>query len=147
MLYQLWFTVTFYNCCAKCLTMAQGATFNCAYFELNRDALAFRFIIMRLFNYWLSENEYTILWSLLRGGPCDNVIYITWYILPGYAKHCRVLVAPLLLHITCKCQCTLLHLSHINTIPGVTISPTWAGMAPEGATTTRQPFRDRRSPK
>ena len=34
-----------------CLTMAQGATFNCAYFDLNRDALAFTIIILRLFNY------------------------------------------------------------------------------------------------
>ena len=57
--------------------MAQGATFNCEYFDLNRGALAFIIIILRLFNYRLPENEYTILWSLLRGGPCDNVIYIT----------------------------------------------------------------------
>ena len=34
-----------------CLTMAQGATFNCAYFDLNRGALAFTIIILRLFNY------------------------------------------------------------------------------------------------
>ena len=57
--------------------MAQGATISCEYFELNRGALAFIIVIMRLFNYWLPESEYTILWSLLRGGPCDNVIYIT----------------------------------------------------------------------
>ena len=57
--------------------MAQGATISYEYFELNRGALAFTIIIMRLFNYWLPESEYTKLWSLLRGGPCDNVIYIT----------------------------------------------------------------------
>ena len=34
-----------------CLTMAQGATISYEYFELNRGALAFKIIIMRLFNY------------------------------------------------------------------------------------------------
>ena len=54
-----------------------------------------------------------MLWSHCVVALVTKSFRITLRVLPGYAKKCGVHVAPLMLHIPCKCQCTLVHLSHI----------------------------------